>query len=324
MYTLPACQKALALCPFNGWAASKPRGTDVSGTMLPLEMARFNLFHASCNVGGGCCWAYGPYNDGTLEDGVLEAMAETGAILNRYAESTLNAIPSTTFPTVSGDTLESRNFCFFTSSADRKYEYLNILKMPEDKTIILPAPENGESILHPVSLDPKIQVAQFDGAALVLEGESDEVNTVIRFERVNNPNAALPVWLNNTDKRLKYSGLWEFNMLETWKYRVLDTKEPSGLGCFEADYQFTDRAGDSVFLAFEGNRVDLFGICSPGGGTADVFLDGAYAGTINQAAPTRTVRSLCFSSDDLCGGWHTLEIVLTANKLFTLDAIRIF
>jgi len=319
---LPACNKALAICPFNGWSASAARGENIA-RMSAEKIAMYTLFNASCTVGGGCCWAYGPFNDGSLETGVLETLGTAGDIISRYSESVMKATPSASLPTMSGDTLESRNFVFYTTSADRTYEYMNILKMPEDKKITFPESEDGIMMYAPESLDENIKIASFNGKTIILEGNSDEFMTVIRFKRVNYKSIPIHVWVNNTDKRFKYNGLWEFNELETWKYRVLDTKEPSGLGCYEADYQFSDKAGDSVFFAFEGSRIAVYGIKSPAGGKADVFIDGSWAGEIDQYAPERSVRELCFRSDNLFGGWHTLEIVLTANKLFTFDAVKI-
>jgi hypothetical protein len=125
---LPAAGKSLALCPFEGgwWPTESARGKDVRSNNV-AQLARFAIFNASCTAGGGTCFASGPYCEGNLFPvGVVEFMQELGAMMRARKESVLDAVPSASYPTVSGDTMQAREYRCFTESADGKYEYLQV------------------------------------------------------------------------------------------------------------------------------------------------------------------------------------------------------
>ena len=113
-------------------------------------------------------------------------MQEVGRELNRFRESILNAVPSRCYPTVSGDTLARKGYCFFTGSEDGKYEYLHILRMPESRELLLGEPADGALLSDAVSLTPDVTVkydASGKGYRIKLKGKPDPLATVIRFCR---------------------------------------------------------------------------------------------------------------------------------------------
>ena len=310
----PACQKALAICPFDGgWWPQAPHDQD-SRKMSARDMLWLTLFNASCTAGGGLCWASGPYCEGSLWPmGVTETLAEVGSQLHRFRDPILDAVPSHCYPTVSGDTLESRNYRFFTGSGDGLYEYLHLLKLPDSGTLLLPPTEDGAVLTSPESLTPGITVS-FEAGMLTLCGTPDPIDTVIRFRRTAPTQVQDAEWINDTDKRIRYEG--------EWKYCHLRPTEADALGCFEADYHRAAKKGDSLFLAFEGSIVEIFCNLRPSGGAAQAYIDGVFVGRIDTRG-NDAVRKRLFRSIDLHGGWHTLYLVLEENQPIELDAIRV-
>ena len=321
---IPAAQKALAFCPFvgNWWPLEKqPRGVDVRRT-TPEELARFTLFNASCTIGGGVCFASGPYCEGTLWPcGVLETMTELGKILSRYKDSAIDASPSHSYPTVSGDTLASRGYTFFTESNDGKYEYFHIAKPSDKKVFEIPASADGAKLSSPISLCDGLEIEKLelvnDKYILTLKGDFDAVDSVIRFERTA-PQIHIDVeWINDSDKRLRYDGDWKYCHLKQEKSTY------DALGSFESDYHLSTSKGDTIFTYFEGDIVEIYGNLRNGNGSAKVYIDGIFTKELceNNADPKN--RALLYSSINLYGGIHTLYIVTCDDKPFELDAVKI-
>jgi hypothetical protein len=315
---IPAAKKALAFCPFEGnwWPLEKtPRGADVRRTTTS-ELARFAIFNSSCTDGGGICFASGPYCEGSLFPvGVTEQMSELGRILRSKQESVLDALPSKSYPTISGDTLKSRDFICFTESADGRYEYLHILK-PQSK-IIIPNAIDGALLSSPRSLCEKLTIDSYENGILSLSGEFDGIDNVIKFER-RAPDSALEYeWINDSDKRLIYGG--------TWKYIHLK-KEPDthvAHGSFESDYHISLAKCNTVSTYFDGSIAEIYGNKRCGNGGAKVYIDGVFSGSIDESSEKSENRALLFSSINLFGGIHTLYIVTDDDKPFEIDAIKI-
>ena len=61
----------------------------------------------------------------------------------------------------------------------------------------------------------------------------------------------------------------------------------------------------------------------PGNGGARVYLDGVYAGEVDENCDEVQNRVRLFESIDLFGGIHTLYIVSDSDAPFELDAIRV-
>lgn len=323
----PAAQKAMALCPFRGgwWPEPVPRGTDVRITSVQ-NLVQYTLFYASCSNSGGLAWASGPYCEGNLWPvGVRETMTELGSSLARFRESALQAEPSYSYPTISGDTLVKKQFRFFTTSPDGSYEYLHIMNSPENDTVILPKPEDGAQLSSPISLTEGLWVtsfreAQAGGWELTLHGVYDVLDSVIRFSRTCHAPSPQVTWLNDTDKRIRYEGNW------TYCHLTEDPRTEKCLGCFEHDFHAASRLGDSFFLAFEGDTLEIYGNVRSGAGQALVFLDGIEMERMREQGDPQEceqVRQLLFRSGQLHGGWHTLYVVLAEDRTFEVDAIKI-
>lgn len=320
---IPAANKALAICPFEGgWWPSSARAEKDARRSEVEQLARFVIFNASCTAGGGTCFASGPYCEGSLFPlGVAEYMQELGQLMRARAESVLEAVPSTSYPTYSGDTMSSRKYRCYTASADGKYEYLHLLGRPEGDSVQIPLAADGARLSAPVSLCSGLRILDFkcleDGYILHLAGDFDAVDSVIRFARTGAKNPPATEWINDSDKRLRFEG--------TWKYVFL-TEAPethSALGSYESDYHVSGGAGAAVFTYFEGDRVKLYGNKRPGNGSASVYIDGVYSGEVTEDSEAVENRALLFSSIHLYGGTHTLYVVSNQNAPFELDAICI-
>lgn len=315
----PACRKALAFIPFaGGWYVTFECKTDV--TLIPKEkLLSFILFNASCTGEGGTFLASGPYCDGSFARGITDTMSFIGNELERFSESVLKAVPSGSFPTVSGDTMKSHGYTFWTEAENGEYEYLHMLKLPDGGVLNIPEPENGAVLYSPQPMTGNIKVVDFGktdcGYLLRLMGEPDKTDTVIRFTKKNSVTVAKTVWINDTDKRIRYIG--------SWSAKNLDRSRRMGLGCYEYDYTESNRQDDGLFIAIEGSFVEIYGIKAPGYGKAAVYIDGILVGEISEDSDTVQKRAFCFRSENLCGGLHTLELRHTDGNPFVLDALKL-
>ena len=308
---LPAAEKSLAMSTFkDSWMPKLPLGDADSSYAVPIENAiRFVLFNASCTLGGGTVYAAGPYCEGNVwANGAIEYLKRLGKKVSEYKESALDAKVSKSFPTISGDTLESLGNRFFTTSNDEKYEYLHL--MGAQKEVTLPRPIDGATLHSPLSLTSGLAVSHFDGKKLTLTGEFDPIDSVIRFERTN-PAAPRFEWINNSNKRFKYSEGWKYHNLDRFEARQKMT-----LGCFESDLHQSLTAGASVFVAFEGSAVEIYGR-----GQVSVFVDGVKLADIECGLKNNLSRNLLYTATRLYGGWHTLYLV--TDKEFHFDAIKV-
>ena len=317
----PAANKALAICPFGGgWMPSADFVGKDARKMTLEDMLKYTMFDASATSGGGLCWACSPYAEGNVwQTGVLESMSALGDELSRLSEGFYNARPSRSYPTLSGDTLEGKDYTFFMSSDDGKYEYLHLMK--EKKVLFLGNTEDGAQLLSPVSLCGGVKIESFEknenGYTLLLSGEFDRTDTVIRFERVGGVDAPRISFINDTDKRVRYEGEWKY-------CHLVGNKGEEGLlphGCFEGDYHRTESAGASLFLAFEGDVIEIYGNLRKGNSSAGVYIDGIELGSLCTDSETAQNRVLIFRSGERHGGWHTLYIVNRENKTFEFDVI---
>lgn len=311
---IPAAQKSLALCPCAGqWIPHASVECDDIAYTIPFEnAAKFVLFNASCTIGGGTVYASGPYCEGDIWlKGSYEYLKAVGGIVRKYTESALKASVSKSFPTISGDTLESLGGKFFMTSEDQKYEYLHIMR--EQNTIVIPSALDGVELYDPVSLTGGLQVERYSGDTLTLSGTFDRVDSVIRFKRKNRTDKTIVEWLNDSNKRFVYSGKWQYLYLNSNKETQKSTH-----GCYESDVHRALETGASVFVAFEGSVVEVFAK-----GKATVFIDGIKMGDIDCALDKTSGRKLVFTSPDLYGGWHTIYIVADKEPQFEFDAIRI-
>ena len=321
----PACVKALAMTPFSGWAASGAYGKDVS-RLSPEDIALFTVFQSTCTRAGGVCWASGPYCGGGWDIGVMETMREAARHMDRLRPYIRDTVPSTSWPTVSGDTIEDKNGIFAASSSDRRREFLHVTRFPENGIVELPAPEDGARFGMPYAATGDVAVRSFEqdgnGVRMILAGAPDEVDTVICLERVNDPGAPRWKWINCTDKRLRYLPV------EDWRYTMVggygegEDKNVKTLGAYEYDTRAAEKASARMDTWIEGSEAEIYGSVGPEGGEADLVIDDMLVARLDNRSPVRKNRVLLGTSGELCGGVHTVTLVARGSG-FEFDAMRI-
>ncbi|MFD5654045.1 beta-galactosidase [Streptomyces sp. NPDC127039] len=110
-------------------------------------------------------------------------------------------------------------------------------------------------------------------------------------------------WNDSDTGTLKFTGSWEHASGKTWTS-----------GDHQDDETFSDRAGDSLEVTFDGPTVRWIGPDSVNHGTADVYIDGVKKATVDGYAPAATFQRVKFEANDLGEGEHTLRIVVTGQK----------
>ncbi|MFD4338031.1 beta-galactosidase [Streptomyces anulatus] len=110
-------------------------------------------------------------------------------------------------------------------------------------------------------------------------------------------------WNDTDTDTLQFTGSWQYASAETWTS-----------GDHQDDETFSDQAGDSLEVTFEGPVVRWIGPDSVNHGTADVYIDGAKKATVDGYAPSTTFQQVKYEADDLGPGRHTLRIVATGKK----------
>ena len=84
--------------------------------------------------------------------------------------------------------------------------------------------------------------------------------------------------------------------------------------------------GASVSFRFTGRAVAVVAPRSRTRGSAKVYVDGAYAGTVSLYRSTTTARSVVFGSSWMANGTHTIKLVLVGTRghpRFDIDAFAI-
>ncbi len=297
---------------------------DYAPFMEPEDMARYTMFHASCSVNGGVTWATGPFAEGSVWPvGAIECLHDTGVILSRFRDSILDAACSRSYPTVPGDTLEDRDNRFWMTGEDGQTEYLHCMRVPEDGELSWGLPEDGITLADPRVVNGDMRVLSFGksdtGYTMKLAGNPDSLDTVIRFARKGESRDPGYEWINDSDKRIDYRPGWVYDYLAFHSdARVADEVA----GCFGLDAHFAE-GRTSLFFAFRGSILELYGIREPGAGSAEVYIDGVFCGNVSQVAKKREVRACCFRSTDLHGGWHILQLYTKGEGTFWLDALKV-
>jgi len=69
------------------------------------------------------------------------------------------------------------------------------------------------------------------------------------------------------DPRWQWRGDWQHRVMKIWRYEISSN--------------ISKTAGSEAEIAFKGTGASIIGLLLPGGGTADVYLDGKHAGTID-------------------------------------------
>lgn len=321
----PAGDRAIALCFTTAeWAASGKY--DEIKVTIPVEtQIRYTIFQATGAAAGGTCWAAGPYCGGGWEKNVVENMRVVGYHMNRLGESVRNIARSTSWPTNGGDTLRKKNFIFACSSADRNYEYIHMMRVPENGMVHMPPPEDNARLFAPCPVTPGIRISDFtqnaDGVSFRVEGEFDEIDTVIRLKRENCANAPVWFWINDSDKRIRFADVkdWTYNRLKA-DHGVELTQYH---GCYEDDMRHAHRAGARFDTYFEGSEIELICAVGPNGADVDILIDEICVATVSTRADEYKTRVPVFNSGELYGGIHTFSVIHKGGGTLDFDALHI-
>lgn len=197
-------------------------------------------------------------------------------MIEPIASSIKQTQPGTSFPTVSGKTINNLSWGVATLSLDNKLEYIHVLKAPKGKILILPVPEDGK-LFGSASLlrnGKKVTLKQTGkGVELTLSEDEDwdPFNTVIQLT----VSGMIPVkskscWINDTEFDISYEG-------RGWDYSRWERKH----GDYDNDVHVTAVKGDALLFPFTGTGIEYIGSLSSDQGKCDIFLDGIFQTTVD-------------------------------------------
>lgn len=317
------CSKNIAttLAPFSsGWMSTPSRTGESILTSTVKDLVTYTMFNGSCSACGNVLYASGTFTEGNLWSiGVEETMAEIKATLANYKESFMDATPSTSYPTRSGSCLEDNNMMFFMTGEGKAYEYLHIMALPKDGIIELGLPEDEIELSCPIC--DTLNITDFTktdtGYVIKVSQKSKCFDHVIRFDRIGTPQPPKYEWINNTDKRICYNGAWFY--ASCWGYDETNRAK----GCYERELHCGCDKGDSLYLAFEGSAIEIYGATKSTYGHADIFIDGIPCAHVSQYGEEIKGHVLFYKSDNLYGGKHVLQMYAAEDKVICLDAVKV-
>jgi len=315
----PAFSIPVGACFARNWMASNPVGkNDVR--FSASSMFRYIVLEAGANItgGGGVAWAAGPYVGKGWETGVLDTLIKVGKLIEPIASSIKQTLPSTSYPTISGKTINDLSWGVATRSLDNKLEYIHVLTAPQGKKLILPPPEDGK-LFGSATLfrnGKKVSLKQTGkGVELTLLDDEywDAFNTVIQLT----VSGIIPLkskfyWINDTDFDISYEG-------RGWDYSRWERKH----GDYDNDVHVTAVKGDALLFPFTGTGIEYISSQSNEQGKSDIFLDGVYQATVDGFATSYQAQKVLFRKTGLNNGKHLLKIMNTGAKSLVLDAIKI-
>jgi hypothetical protein len=303
------------------WLATNPKQINPV-QFSASDMFRYVVLQAGVNTcGGGVAWAAGPYAGGGWETGVLDTMIKVGEFIEPIAQSIKQTLPSASYPTLAGKTINDLGWGVATRSLDNQYEYLHVLKAPESNKLILPAPKDGK-IFQSAKLLKNGETVSIEqnpeGVVLVLPENQkwDVVNTVIQLSLSGfSPVETVCEFINNCDyDKISYEGKgWHYNFWDRWNF-----------GDYNHDVQQTGTKGDQVLLAFTGTGVEYISGLSEKQGKCDIFLDGVYQTTVNAFSDGYQAQQVLFRKVGLDYGRHVLKIVNSEDKLLMVDVFKVY
>jgi len=205
--TWPGYLRKTSIVQARHWATIGSAETG-RANLSAARLYRYSVLQAAvATEGPGNAWAASPYPDGTWEKDVGKVFAEVAATMKPVRASLARVYPSTSYPTLEGETLSSlKHGIVATKSTDDRIEYIHVLNPPEGKTLTLPPPADGKRFTaamllatgRPVDLRMNVGRERFpasreagkrsrpteEGVQLVLGGDADwdKLNTVIALE----------------------------------------------------------------------------------------------------------------------------------------------
>ncbi|MGV9561436.1 beta-galactosidase [Streptomyces sp. NPDC003480] len=114
------------------------------------------------------------------------------------------------------------------------------------------------------------------------------------------PSADTSYTWDDTDSALQYTGSWS---------HVADQSYTGG--DYKHTESFSNKAGDSVTVPFDGTAVRWIGSKTDNHGYADVYLDGTKVATVDDSGGEN--QAVVFQKTGLTTGAHTLRIVVDGN-----------
>jgi beta-galactosidase GanA len=109
---------------------------------------------------------------------------------------------------------------------------------------------------------------------------------------------------DDRDGALAYSGAWTHAGPEQ-SYTAADYKQTES---------FSDTAGDSVTVTFDGTAVRWISSYDANHGIADVYLDGAKVATVDGYGSSKATQQVFYAAEALPDTTHTLRIVVTGQQ----------
>ncbi|MER6738403.1 beta-galactosidase [Streptomyces puniciscabiei] len=114
------------------------------------------------------------------------------------------------------------------------------------------------------------------------------------------PSADTTYTWDDPDPALQYSGSWA---------HVADTSYTGG--DYKHTESFSNKAGDSLTVPFDGTAIRWIGSKTDNHGNADVYLDGTKVATVDDSGGEN--QAVIFQKTGLTAGSHTLKIVVAGN-----------
>ncbi|MCL2342665.1 MAG: hypothetical protein FWC62_02045, partial [Firmicutes bacterium] len=108
-----------------------------------------------------------------------------------------------------------------------------------------------------------------------------------------------PVTTDDSSASVTYTGSWS-TWNDAWDYRT--TEHNSSV------------TGDTVQYNFTGSSIKWIGAKYYTYGNADVYIDGAFIGTVDCYSPTKLYQQVLFSKTGLSNASHTIKIVVKGTK----------
>jgi len=108
---------------------------------------------------------------------------------------------------------------------------------------------------------------------------------------------------DDTASQLLYTGNWAHVSNQSYT-----------AGDYQNTESFSNTAGDSVSITFNGTAVRWISSTDPSHGIANVYLDDLLVATIDGYGPSKRFQDVFYNVSGLSNGSHTLKIVATGNK----------
>ncbi|MNW49197.1 Cellulosome-anchoring protein precursor [compost metagenome] len=116
--------------------------------------------------------------------------------------------------------------------------------------------------------------------------------------------------INNNDPGIRYTGSW-------------NRSTGRNFGDYQDDVHFAETNGDFLEYTFKGTGIQYITEIDPSQGEVDVYLDGAFAGTVDTHADARQPMQAVYSVSGLSDSLHTLKLVKKSGRFMLLDALKV-